>query len=201
VAWSFQAIKHLTTTDGGALLVPQKQFRRARLLRWYGLDRESGAADYRCEQDITEAGYKYHMSNVTAAQGLGNLPYVRDNISRHRENAEYYNQALRGTHDIQTPGDDPMCSWWLYTLLVRDPMALRAYLKERGIDASPVHKRNDVHTCFRQSAKSTYDLPGVDRFSSRELAIPVGWWVTDDERRHIAQSVLAWAEQKVAVAV
>lgn len=42
--WSFQAIKHLTTADGGALLCPPDQYERAKLLRWYGLDRTTGTA-------------------------------------------------------------------------------------------------------------------------------------------------------------
>ena len=39
---SFQAIKHLTTVDGGALFLKDKdEYKRAKLLRWYGIDRES----------------------------------------------------------------------------------------------------------------------------------------------------------------
>jgi len=193
VAWSFQAIKHLTTTDGGALLVPPKDYERARLLRWYGLDRTSGAADFRCEQDIAEAGYKYHMNNVAAAQGIGNLPYVNRNLSRCRENAGFYSKVLKGAPGINTPEHSSGHSWWLYTLLVEDPMAMRAYLKENGIDASPVHKRNDVHTAFRAAAKDSGPLPGVDAFSAHELAIPVGWWLSVDERYQVAGKVLEYA--------
>ncbi|WP_193427115.1 DegT/DnrJ/EryC1/StrS family aminotransferase, partial [Hymenobacter lapidarius] len=63
--FSFQAIKHLTTGDGGALCArdPEKArevFRR----RWFGIDRanspmnEVGEREY----DLTDVGYKYHMS-------------------------------------------------------------------------------------------------------------------------------------------
>ena len=196
VALSFQAIKHLTTTDGGALLVPPDQFDRARLLRWYGLDRTTGAADFRCEQDITEAGYKYHMNNVAAAQGLGNLPYMSRNLSRCRENAEFYSKVLRGAPGIKTPQHTPGHSWWLYTILVDEPMAMRAWLKSQGVDASPVHARNDVHTAFKAAAKSHDELPGVNAFASHELAIPVGWWVTPDDRELVAAKVLGWADAR-----
>ena len=37
-AFSFQAIKHLTTGDGGMLILPnQEEYKKAKLLRWYGL--------------------------------------------------------------------------------------------------------------------------------------------------------------------
>src|SRR5579871_769320 len=48
VAWSFGPIKHLTMGgNGAALLVPNNQHERAKLLRWHGLDRES-KEDFRC---------------------------------------------------------------------------------------------------------------------------------------------------------
>ena len=47
--FSFQAIKHLTCGDGGALILPtEEQYKRAKLLRWYGIDRESNRKDFRC---------------------------------------------------------------------------------------------------------------------------------------------------------
>ena len=56
--FSFQAIKHLTSVDGGLLIVPHKElFDRGKLLRWYGIDRENTSRkDFRCEGDIKEWG-------------------------------------------------------------------------------------------------------------------------------------------------
>src|SRR5439155_15332209 len=89
VCWSFQAIKHLTTGDGGALLPPAEQLERGRLLRWYGLDRRS-TESFRCCQNIREAGYKYHMNDIAASIGLENLPHAERLVSIHRSNAAWY---------------------------------------------------------------------------------------------------------------
>jgi hypothetical protein len=56
-----------------------------------------------------------------------------------------------------------------------------------------VHARNDKHHAF---SYPNGPLPGVDQFEAHELAIPVGWWVTDQEREHIAATVLAWAHSR-----
>lgn len=191
VAWSFQAIKHLTTGDGGALLVPECERERARLLRWYGLDRTS-SADFRCSQDIKEAGFKYHMNDIAASIGLANLPHTRRLVARHRDNAAWYAQALQGAPGISLPPPDPDASWWLYTLLVSDRAGFIAHMAGRGIAASPVHRRNDVHPAFHFP---NGPLPGVDHFAEHEVAIPVGWWVTDQDREHIASAVLEWANR------
>jgi dTDP-4-amino-4,6-dideoxy-D-glucose/dTDP-4-amino-2,4-dideoxy-beta-L-xylose transaminase len=79
--FSFQAIKHMTSVDGGALVLPHKElYSRAKLLRWYGIDRESDRKDFRCEADIPEWGFKFHMNDVSAAIGMANLAEAEKNV-------------------------------------------------------------------------------------------------------------------------
>lgn len=197
VAWSFQAIKHLTTGDGGALLVPPGQRDRARLLRWYGLDRTS-SADFRCSQDIQEAGFKYHMNDIAASVGLANIPHAQRVVARHRANAAWYAQALRDAPGIVLPPEDPTSDWWLFGVLCDGQQGLIAHLASRDIAASQVHRRNDTHPAFHYPSGP---LPGVDAFASRFVAIPTGWWVTDQQREHVAGAVLEWAHSRTREAV
>lgn len=181
VCWSFQAIKHLTSGDGGALWCPPSKLERARLLRWYGLDRRS-KADFRCEQNISEVGYKYHMNDIAAAIGLANIGATRGLIAKHQVNAAWYMGAL-GVEG------NPQSAWWLYTLLVDDRQGFITHMADRGIACSPVHARNDTHTAFHFP---NGPLPGVDHFASRNVAIPVGWWLSEADRAHIVEAVWAW---------
>jgi dTDP-4-amino-4,6-dideoxygalactose transaminase len=85
--YSLQAIKHLTAGDGGILLCPdQEQSEKARLLRWYGIDRRN-SMDFRCGHDIADWGYKFHMNDINAAIGLANLELLEDTLARHYDNA------------------------------------------------------------------------------------------------------------------
>jgi len=64
VCFSFQAIKQMTTVDGGALACRSKaDCERGRLPRWYGIDRHAKRKDLRCEDDIVEYGCKFHMNS------------------------------------------------------------------------------------------------------------------------------------------
>ena len=197
VCWSFQAIKHLTTGDGGALLAPEWDYDRARLLRWYGLDRTQGES-FRCSQNIREVGFKYHMNDIAAAIGLGNLLDMPTILDRHRSNAELYHGLLAGTPGVTLPPHDPRASWWLYTVLTDDRDSLMAYLAARGVASSPVHTRNDKHAAFHYPRGP---LPGVDAFAARELAIPVGWWLSADDIRTVAGHVREWAMAQRMAAV
>lgn len=188
VCWSFQAIKHLTTGDGGALWCAAEQLERARLLRWYGLDRRS-KADFRCEQRITEVGYKYQSNDIAAAIGLANLPGLAARIQAARTHASAYQLAFAGhPHVTATPWCDDSSSW-LYTLLVPERADFIAHLADRGIAASPVHARNDLHPAFDFHAGP---LPGVDIFAASNVAIPVGHWLTPADVDFIIQAVLEW---------
>jgi dTDP-4-amino-4,6-dideoxygalactose transaminase len=189
VAWSFQAIKHLTTGDGGALLVPEDEEDRADLLRWYGLNRRVSLS-FRCSQDIPEAGYKYGMNDIAASIGIGNLRHIADVLSKHRSNAQFFSTHIKNQHVI-APKFNELSSWWLYTVLVNDQKQFIGHMKSNGVDAGLVHSRIDEKSCFRDS--NVGGLPGVDAFSSREVCIPVGWWLTESDRDQIVSAVNSWA--------
>jgi len=94
VCYSLQAIKHLTTGDGGLLVCPSSEAtERARKLRWFGLDRKS-LADFRCAQDISEAGYKFHMNDIAAAIGLANLEHLDHVVGAHQLHAFTLHQHI-----------------------------------------------------------------------------------------------------------
>lgn len=193
--FSFQAIKHLTTIDGGALVCSSNDaYREGKLLRWYGIDRETPKRDMRCEDDVKITGGKMHMNDVCATVGLEQLNYVAKIVKAHRENAAYYDQALEGLKNVRKLRyqTDRESAYWLYTLRVKSQQGFFDYMAANDVMVSKVHVRNDVHTCFREFRRN---LPGVDEFASSEMCIPVGWWVTPAEREKIAALVVKWDKE------
>jgi dTDP-4-amino-4,6-dideoxy-D-glucose/dTDP-4-amino-2,4-dideoxy-beta-L-xylose transaminase len=187
--FSFQAIKHVTSGDGGALLCPDDQFTsRARLMRWYGLDRTRSEL-FRCEQDITEWGYKFHMNDINAAIGLANLSHIEQIVQLHRDNGAYYRRMLSDVPGITLLEDRPnrRSSYWIFTLRATNRDGLQARLRERGVTCGRVHDRNDRYTCTQQFQSGP--LPGTDVMHREMLCIPVGWWVTPDDREFIVKCI------------
>lgn len=187
--FSFQAIKHLTCVDGGALIVPDGDlYRRGKLLRWYGIDRETNRKDFRCETDIPEWGYKFHMNDVNAMMGLTNLETVDETIQRRQANAQYYDETLAGVDGVTLLENAPdrKSAAWLYSMKVERQEDFRRYMTECGVAVSRVHERNDIHTCVREFKTS---LPNLDRLSKCVMCIPNGWWVTDENREYIVACI------------
>jgi dTDP-4-amino-4,6-dideoxygalactose transaminase len=190
--FSFQAIKHMTTVDGGALVCrSESDCRRGRLLRWYGIDRTANRKDFRCEEDICEYGYKFHMNDVNASIGIEQLKYVAATLDKHRSNARMYDEAFDGLKTVRRLrySKDRLSSYWLYTIRVKEPQAFMAHMKSAGVTVSAVHARNDKHTMFREFRAP---LPGVDEFVSEQVSIPVGWWLKPEDRDRIIRAVLEY---------
>jgi len=188
--FSFQAIKHMTTVDGGALVLPhQELYNRAKLLRWYGIDRESNRKDFRCEANIDEWGFKFHMNDVNASIGLENLKEVDKNvIKKHQSNAKYYDGNLKDAVGVELLERDSRMesSFWIYSMLVDNKQGFMDWMKECGIMVSQVHERNDIHSCV---SEFNAHLPTVDKVQPKLVSIPVGWWVTKEQREYIVDCI------------
>ena len=174
-ALSFQAIKHLTTGDGGALRVPESQWKRARDMRWFGIDRDDPTVQFRGETDITEPGFKFHMNDIAATIGLANLPQIDMILRRHRSAALVYTGELDSRFSRTMPRYDHESSWWMYTVLLPSQQErddFRSWMGANGITVSQVHWRNDKLSIFEPFMR---ELPGVDEFTSRMICLPTHW--------------------------
>lgn len=192
--YSLQAIKHVTSVDGGILICKRSDdFERGKLLRWYGIDRDmKDALDLRCELNVMEAGYKFHMNDVCATIGMENFKSLDMLVDLHRTNAAFYNSVFASSETIRVSPENikGRSSYWLYTIHVDNRDELMARLKSDGISSSKVHARNDTHSMFRESA--VY-LPGAESFDKTHLCIPVGWWISREHRELIAEKVIKYA--------
>lgn len=183
--FSFQAIKHMTTIDGGLIVLNNKEeYEEAKLIRWFGLNKKLP----RKKNDIYLQGYKYHMNNINAVVGSVQMETIDDLITSYINNGKYFDRELKNVSGVTLmeyyPDSDP--SYWLYTLKVKNKDKFISNLNVAGIGASDLHKRNDTNTLFYNSRAS---LPNVDRFETEWVHIPCGWWLSDDDRCLIVDTI------------
>lgn len=189
--FSLQAIKHLTTGDGGLLFCPtKKDYDKAKLLRWYGIDRNKRnyqGKDFRLEADVSDWGYKFHMNDINATIGLYNLPHISGLIEKDRRNGKYFDENINNSKIkiIQPYSTDRKSAYWLYTVLVEEKARFIEHMKQNNIMVSQVHQRNDIHSCFEEFR---CDLPNLDYIENHIICIPVGWWLSESDRNHIVSS-------------
>ena len=81
----------MTTVDGGLLVLNNsEEYERAKLIRWFGLDKKLSRKD----NDINLQGFKYHMNNVNAAIGLVQMDNIDALILSYIENGKYFDREL-----------------------------------------------------------------------------------------------------------
>lgn len=187
--FSFQAIKHLTTGDGGAITcLSEDDANRIRKLRWFGLDRKFAGSKW--TQDITESGYKFHMNNINACIGIKQMEYIEEIIRKHKENSLFFDQNINNKKIEKLKRNEySESSSWIYTVKAENKYEFQKFLLENGIQSDPVHVRNDKYSVFKEYALKEGSLPGADEFCSKHISIPVGWWLSEDDRRFIVETV------------
>jgi dTDP-4-amino-4,6-dideoxygalactose transaminase len=143
---------------------------------------------HNCEADIEEWGFKFHMNDVNASIGIENLKEVDDIIIKHQENAKYYDNNLKDIDGLTLleRKEDRLSSFWIYSMLVDKRADFMEWMKECGIVVSQVHERNDRHSAMREYRSH---LPTLDKTVRKIVSIPVGWWVTEEQREYIVDCI------------
>jgi perosamine synthetase len=190
-AFSFQAIKHLTTGDGGALCcLDEKDSRLAFKRRWFGIDRANDKPDVLGERvyNLDHVGYKYHMNDLAAALGLGNLHDFPRRLARRRDIAARYRRELADTPGLTLLREQPdrESAYWLFTVRVQRRVDFIRKLAGQGIPASVIHLRIDRNSVFGGIRE---DLPGQAAFNADQVAFPVHEGLSDEEVGHIISTV------------
>ncbi len=186
--FSFQAIKIITTADGGMLTIKDPSLEdKAKRLRWFGIDRKAKMAD-RWLNDITEVGYKYQMTDFAAAMGIEAMKEIDTTLAHHRKLFETYREGLKDIPGITFLGDDEkhQSSCWLSTVFVENRDALKAKLAEHNIESNPVHYRNDMYTVFGGRVK---DCPNMDAIESKYLVLPMHFFVTEEQVKKVCDII------------
>jgi len=174
-AFSFQAIKHLTTGDGGALCCLNKlQYEEAKKRRWFGIDRESSKPSILGDRvfDIEKVGFKYHLNDLAAAVGLGNLEEFPKRLKKFREIVSIYREELSNVPGMELLDykNDRESAFWLFTVLVENRLDFIRKMNAAGIPVSVVHQRIDRYSVF---GGQTPGLVNQEKFGDNQIAIPV----------------------------
>jgi dTDP-4-amino-4,6-dideoxygalactose transaminase len=187
--FSFQAIKHITTGDGGMLAMKDASLLpKAKRIRWFGIDRE-GKQKATWENDIWEVGYKYQMTDIAAALGLAALEEWEEVHQHRRKLFAIYERGLTDVPGIQFVGPsspDKVHAAWLCTVFAKDRIKLQQKLRENRIESNQVHYRNDRYTTFRD-CRGTF--PNMDAIEDEYLVLPLHTRMTTGDAERVVSVI------------
>jgi dTDP-4-amino-4,6-dideoxygalactose transaminase len=201
--FSFYATKTITTAEGGAALTENAEWAdRMRIMSLHGISRDAWkryTADGSWYYEIVAPGYKYNLTDLASAIGLGQLSRAHSMLARRRWIAERYDEAfsMLGAFDLPPRLDDRDHAHHLYVLKVRpgvlsiDRARIIEELKARGIGASvhfiPLH----THPYYRDRYRlRPTDLPVALELYERSFSLPIYSRMTDGDVDRVIDAVV-----------
>lgn len=189
--FSFQAIKTLTTGDGGAICaLTDDTVKRLKKLRWFNIDRDDDKPDILGERvyNSSEMGYKYHMNDIAASLGVGNLMEVGNKIDRHRQIAKLYDESLKNVNGITLfdRQNDRVSSDWLFGFHVERREDFIRMMKSEGIPTSVIHLGIDKNDLFGGLDES---LINQRKFDITQIHIPCHDALSDYDTTKIINTI------------
>ena len=203
-AFSFHAVKNLTTAEGGALTWREIEgvssaeiYKKLQLLSLHGQSKDAlakiqlGAWDY----DIKGTWYKCNMTDIAAAVGLGQLGRYDGMLLRRREIIGRYDAALKplGVKVLDHYNERHCSSGHLY--LTRIPGIGQEQRNEiihkmaaRGIACNVHYKPLPLHTAYKELGFDIADYPNAYAQYENEITLPLHTRLTDEEVRYVIEN-------------
>lgn len=206
-AFSFHAVKNLTTAEGGALTwktIPgisnEDIYKKLQLLTLHGQSKDAfakaqlGAWEY----DIVGTYYKCNMTDIAAAIGLKQFERYPDMLKRRREIIEKYDDALKpmGIGTLSHYTDEWESSGHLYltripgiTLKQRNEIIIK--MAERGVACNVHYKPLPMFTAYKNLGFDIKDYPNAYNYFANEISLPLYTTLTDEDVEYVIEQYAA----------
>ncbi len=208
--FSFHPVKSITTGEGGAITTNDPELYRAlRMLRSHGTERDPSLLvdqgqgfdgnepnPWYYEQQVL--GFNYRLNDLQAALGLSQLSRISQFISRRREVAAYYDEALAASAHISAvqSGDDARqrSAHHLYIVAIdydrigKSRRHVMTELAKRGI-GTQVHYIPVYRQPYHRDLGPASDFPAADSYYRTCLSIPMHASLTEEDAGRVVQAL------------
>ena len=205
-AFSFHAVKNLTTAEGGALtwntisgISDDELYRMVQLFSLHGQSKDAlaktklGAWEY----DIVGPWYKCNMTDIMAAMGLVQMKRYPDMLLRRKAIIERYDKALKaaGIETLDHYTDLHQSSGHLYITRVpnistEQRQAIIEKMAEQGIATNVHYKPLPMMTAYKNLGFDIENYPHAYAHFANEITLPLHTRLTDEEVDYIVENYI-----------
>lgn len=202
-AFSFHAVKNLTTAEGGAVtwkrhdgLDSEELYKQYMLLSLHGQSKDALAKTRlgSWEYDIVGPYYKCNMTDITASIGIAQLKRYPSMLKRRRKIIEYYDRELQNTGVSMlkhfSEKEKIMSNGHLYLakLIGKDEEYRNRIIEIMagfGVATNVHYKPLPMHTAYKKLGFDIKDFPNSYNMYKNEITLPLYSKLTDEEIYYI----------------
>lgn len=203
-AFSFHAVKNLTTAEGGALtwlpfpnLSDTDMYYQLGLLSLHGQTKsalEKMKLDS-WEYDIASLGYKNNLTDLCAAIGLAQLKRYDSMLQRRKQIVEMYDNGFAGSRIWPLPHEGSNFSSCRHLYITRiegfdveQRNQVIQEMTEKGIPTNVHYKPLPMFTAYKRLGFDIEQFPNAYNFYRNELTLPLHTLLRDDQVEYIIKS-------------
>jgi len=206
-AFSFHAVKNLTTAEGGALCfnLPdsfdhEQIYKEFCTLILHGQNKDALAKTQKgnWRYDVEEPGFKCNMTDIQAAIGLIELERYQENLDRRKEIFKMYDEAFASYNWAITPThstNNSISSFHLYQLRIanvseqqRDQIMQAIFDKDVSVNVHFLPL--PTLTAYKKRGYKMEDYPEAWNKYQNEISLPVYFDLTDSQVSMVVDAVV-----------
>jgi perosamine synthetase len=192
--FSFHAVKNLAMGEGGAITTSNGEFdRRLRKLRWLGITKDTWSRTdtgqgYSWAYNVEEVGYKYHLSDVSAAIGIVQLQKLKKSNERRKKIVDVYNTAFHGLTWLKTPVERNYVksAHHNYVIQAENRDRLMEILNAKGISTGMHYIPNHLYDIYKPFRTK---LPITEEVWKKLVTLPLFPDITEADVVRITESI------------
>ena len=198
ICFSFDGIKNITSGEGGAIVTNDEDvIQRVKNSRLLGVEKDSEKR-YKNQRswsfDVTEQGFRYHMSNIMAAIGQEQLIKIESITKKRQSIAKKYISAFKNNPHIQLLSlDYQNIVPHIFVIRINSDKrdSLKQFLEENKIESGIHYPPNHQLTKF----KSSITLPTTEKVFPEIISIPCHTDLSTTDQNRVIDKINIFFEQ------
>tara|TARA_B110000971_G_scaffold204037_1_gene225063 strand:+ start:1442 stop:2581 length:1140 start_codon:yes stop_codon:yes gene_type:complete len=197
--FSFDGIKNITSGEGGCVVTNDTEAaRRLKDSRLLGVEKDTdnrymGKRSW--EFDVTEIGWRYHMSNIMASIGITQLERINYFSKKRQELAKKYDKLFKNNNFIfPLKRDYENIVPHIYVVKIKGLISkkeLRESLLELNIETGSHYQPNHLLSLFSHSG----DCPNTEEISKELISLPLHTSLSLKQIEYVAASLIFLSEK------
>lgn len=200
--FSFYVTKNIVTGEGGMVTTEDDELaRRLKILALHGMDSDAWkrfSDDGYRHYMVTEAGFKYNMTDIQAAIGIHQLKRIEHYWKRRQEVWNAYNDAFKELPVARPAKPDTMNrhAYHLYTLLIDEKKTgtsrddFLSAMNKHNIGTGVHYLSIPEHPYYQQRFQwRPEDYPNAQKVGRQTVSLPLSAKLTDEDVNDVIKAV------------